>query len=241
MIYFFFLLLTSLNLQAQTLKVVTSDFPPFQFVSGGKVIGITTEIVEAVVKNAGFSIDIKSYPWPRTYKMGLKGPGVLIYSIVKTPERAQLFKWIGVIAPYDVYFWKLKSRKDIKITSVADAKAYNCGGVIDDNKSIQLQKLGFVPEKNLDLVASDEINVRKLFAGRIDIMTFDLATFRYKVQAEGLDFSKFERMIKLQGSSQELQLAASLDTTEATVKKLRAELVAFKKTKQYKEIKTRFK
>ena len=62
MIYFLFLLLTSLNLHAQTLKVVTSDFPPFQFESGGKVIGITTEIVEAVVKNAGFSIDIKSYP-----------------------------------------------------------------------------------------------------------------------------------------------------------------------------------
>lgn len=238
--YLFFLFIT-FDLNAETLRVVTSDFPPFQMLRGNKVSGITTEIVEAVINNAGFKSDIKMYPWPRAYKMGLREPNVLIYSIVRTPEREKLFKWIGPIAPYNVYFWKLKSRKDIKIHSIEDAQHYKAGGVIDDNKADQLKKLGFVIGKNLDMVSSDELNIRTLYAGRIDIMTFDDLSFRHKVQADGKDFNQLEKIIKLDGSSHEMQLATSLDMPDAVVAKLRVSLIAFKKTKKYQQIKNRLR
>lgn len=238
--YLFFLFIT-FNLNAETLRVVTTDFPPFQMIQGNKVSGITTEIVEAVITNAGFKSDIKMYPWARAYKMGLRESNVLIYSIVRTPERDKLFKWIGPIAPYNVYFWKLKSRKDIKINSIEDARHYLAGGVIDDNKSDQLKKLGFVVGKNLALVSSDELNLRTLYAGRIDIMTFDDMSFRYKVQADGKDFNLLEKLIKLEGSSHELQLAASINTPDEVVEKLRVSLIAFKKTDKYQKIKNRLK
>lgn len=238
--YLFFLFIT-FDLNAETLRVVTSDFPPFQILQGNKVSGITTEIVEAVINNAGFKSDIKMYPWPRAYKMGLRESSVLIYSIVRTPEREKLFKWIGPIAPYNVYFWKLKSRKDIKIHSIEDALHYKAGGVIDDNKADQLKKLGFVIGKNLDMVSSDELNLRTLYAGRIDIMTFDDLSFHHKVQADGKDFNQLEKIIKLDGSSHEMQLAASLDMPDAVVAKLRVSLIAFKKTKKYQQIKNRLR
>ncbi|MEA9358357.1 transporter substrate-binding domain-containing protein [Bacteriovorax sp. PP10] len=238
--YLFFLFIT-FNLNAETLRVVTSDFPPFQMAEGNKVSGITTEIVEAVINNAGFKSDIKIYPWPRAYKMGLRESNVLIYSIVRTPERDKLFKWIGSIAPYNVYFWKLKSRKDIKINSIEDARHYKAGGVIDDNKADQLRKLGFVVGKNLDLVSSDELNLRTLYAGRIDIMTFDDLSFRHKVLADGKDFDKLEKIMKLEGSSHEMQLAANIDTPDAVVEKLRRSLIAFKKTNKYQQIKNRLR
>lgn len=241
MIQLFLISLFAFNLNAQTLKVVTTEYPPFHFTSNGKISGIATEIVEAVVANSGYKSEIKSYPWPRTYKMGLKESNVLIYSIVRTPEREKLFKWIGPIAPYNVYFWKLKSRTDIRFKSIIEAQHYIVGGVIDDNKSDQLQKLGFVVGKNLELVTSDEFNLNKLFAKRIDIMTFDDLSFRHKVEAAGMDFSKLEKIMKLEGSSHELQLAANIETPDEIVEKLRASLVAFKKTDKYMKIKTRLK
>lgn len=241
MIKYLFLLFITFNLNAETLRVVTSDYPPFQMSVGAKISGITTEIVEAVINNAGFKSDIKMYPWPRAYKMGLRESNVLIYSIVRTPEREKLFKWIGPIAPYDVYFWKLKNRKDIKINSIEDARHYKAGGVIDDNKSDQLQKLGFVIGKNLNLVSSDELNLRTLYAGRIDIMTFDDLSFRHKVQADGKDFSLLEKLIKLDGSSREMHLAANIDMPDAVVEKLRISLIAFKKTNKYQQIINRLK
>lgn len=241
MIKYFFLLFISFNLNAETIRVVTTDYPPFQMTEGNKVTGMTTEIVEAVISNAGFKADIKMYPWPRAYKMGLRVPNVLIYSIVRTPEREKLFKWIGPIAPYNVYFWKLKKRKDIKIHSIEDARHYKVGGVIDDNRSDQLKKLGFVVGKNLDMVSSDEINLRKLYAGRIDTMTFDDMSFSHKVRAEGKDFNKLEKLIKLDGSSHELQLAANLNMPDEVVEKLRASLIAFKKNNKYQQIKNRLR
>lgn len=231
----------SLVTQASTLSVATTEFPPFQYSTGDQVRGITTEIVENVIVNAGYKANIKSYPWARALKLGMKEREILIYSIVRSPEREKQFKWIGVIAPYKVHFWKLKERKDIKINSIEDAKHYRCGATIGDVKTDQLLKMGFVAGVNLDLVASDQQNIRRLFAGKIDIMTHDDLSFRYSIETEKLDYSLVEKLIYLDGSSRELQLAASLGTSDVVVEKLRASLIAFKKTNKYFEIKNRLK
>jgi len=241
MIHLLFLSFFSLMAHAGTLSVVTTDFPPFQYSIGDQVRGITTEIVENVIANAGYKSSIKSYPWARALKLGMKEREVLIYSIVRSPEREKNFKWIGVIAPYKVHFWKLKERKDIKVNSTEDAKHYRCGATTGDIKTDQLIKLSFVSGLNLDLVASDQQNIRRLFAGKIDLMTHDDLSFRYSIEAEKLDYSLVEKLIPLDGSSRELQLAASLGTSDAVVEKLRASLAAFKKTKKYFEIKNRLK
>lgn len=241
MMNFIFLTLFSFVSQAGTLAVVTTEFPPFQYSIGDQVRGITTEIVENVIVNAGYKSNIKSYPWARALKLGMKEREVLIYSIVRSPEREKHFKWIGVIAPYKVHFWKLKERKDIKVHSIDDAKHFKSGATIGDIKTDQLLKLGFVAGTNLELVASDQQNVRRLFAGKIDLMTHDDLSFRYSVEAEKLDYSQVEKLIYLDGSSRELQLAASLGTSDAVVEKLRASLIAFKKTNKYAEIKNRLR
>ena len=125
--------------------------------------------------------------------------------------------------------------------SIEDAKHYLCGATTGDIKTDQLLKLGFVLGVNLELVASDQQNIRRLFAGKIDIMTHDDLSFPYSAKAEKLDFSLVEKLIYLDGSSRELQLAASLGTSDAVVEKLRASLIAFKKTNKYDEIKNRLK
>lgn len=241
MINLLFLAFFSLITKASTLQVVTTEFPPFQYTSNDKVKGVATEIVEAVIENAGYNANIKSYPWARALKLGMKEREVLIYSIVRSPEREKKFKWIGVIAPYKVHFWKLKARKDIKVNSIEVAKHYRCGATTGDIKTDQLLKLGFVSGVNLDIVASDQQNVRRLFAGKIDLMTHDDLSFRHSVETEKLDFSLVEKMIYLEGSSREMQLAASLGTPDHVVEKLRASLIVFKKTDKYFEIKNRLK
>lgn len=239
--YLIYFLFYSFFSEASTLKVVTTEFPPFQVTQSGKVGGINTEIVENVIANAGYEANIKSYPWARALKLGMKEHVVLIYSIVRNSDREKLFKWIGVLAPYNVYFWKLKKRKDIKLTSIKDAKHYTIGAVTDDIKAQQLVKLGFTPKENLEYVASDQQNVRRLFAGKIDLMPCDEVSFGYSVTSEGFDFSLVEKMIHLEGISRELQLAASLGTSDAVVEKLRTSLNAFKKTHKYNQIIKRLK
>ncbi len=222
---------------AGPLKVVTTEFPPYQYIKNQMIDGVATEIVKEVIKTAHLKADIKVYPWARAYKIAQREPDVIIYSIGKTPEREKLFKWIGTIVPYNVYFWRLHDRKDIRINSLVEAKKYIAGGVVDDIKALELQKMGFESGKNLELVGSDETNIKKLFAGRIDIMPYDELSFPYRVSMAGHDFSRLVRLIQIDSISHDLYVAASLQTSDDIVKKLQDSLTAFKKTQKYKALK----
>jgi polar amino acid transport system substrate-binding protein len=236
--YLFLFLLISADLHAEPLHIVTNEFPPFQVINGENVSGFTTEIVRHVLKGAGLKGGIKAYPWPRAYKMATKEPNTLIYSIVRTKEREHLFKWIGTVAPYDVYFWKLKKRKDIHIKNVEDAKKYLSGAMLNGSKGELLIKHGFIEGKNLDLGDSDLDNFRKLYAGRVDLILYDSVSFRYTALQEKKDAALAERIFKVEGISSELYLAASHETPDSVVAKLRTSLEAFKKTGKYAEIKS---
>lgn len=236
-VYLFLFLLVIVDLHAESLHVVTNDFPPFQIISR-EVSGFTTEIVRHVLKGAGLKGEIKAYPWARAYKMAIKEPNTLIYSIVRNKERENTFKWIGTVAPYDVYFWKLKKRKDIKIKNIKDAKKYMCGAMFNGSKANHLIKHGFIEGKNLDLGDSDLDNFRKLYAGRVDLILYDSVSFPYTALLEKKDAGEAEKILKVDGISSELYLAASQGTPDSVVAKLRASLAAFKKTNKYKEIKS---
>jgi polar amino acid transport system substrate-binding protein len=229
------------NANAQTLKVVTTEFPPFQVVDGEEVSGLTTEVVRAVAEQAGFKSEIRSYPWPRAFKIAQNEANVLIYSIVRNPDREKKFKWIGVVAPYEVYLWKLAERTDIKVNSLEDAKKYSISGVHSDIKAQYLVKKGFEVGKNLNLINHDEANLRMLYSKRIDLVPADKIGFYYRTEKAGYERSKFTRLLKLDGVSDQLYLAASLTTSDLVVAKLKKALEFFHKTKQYKNIQKKFK
>jgi len=153
----------------QTIHVVTEDYPPYNFEENSKIVGISTEVVRAVLKEVGYETDIRLYPWPRTYSMAQKNENTIIYSISRTEERENLFKWIGVVAPADNYLFALKNKTDIKISNLDEAKKYRIGTVRDDVADIYLTKKGFEVGKNIERASNYELNMKKLLKGRLDL------------------------------------------------------------------------
>ncbi|NQY93223.1 MAG: transporter substrate-binding domain-containing protein, partial [Campylobacteraceae bacterium] len=122
-----YLFILSLFLHSEEITIVTEEFPPYNYQVDGKMKGISSEIVLAVLKEINVTAKIVSYHWSRAYVLASTKKNHLIYSIARIPEREELFHWIGTIAPYSTSFYKLKSRKDIKINSLDDAKKYTIG------------------------------------------------------------------------------------------------------------------
>jgi polar amino acid transport system substrate-binding protein len=155
-----------------SLTVVTEEFAPYNYTEDGRLTGISTEVVEAIIERAGLHATIAVYPWARAYNMALRQANVVIYSISMRDDRIPLFKeWIGPIAEEDspAHFWKLTLRKDIKLQSLDDAKSYRIG-VIKDWLSHQfLVAQGFSPEK-LEPVGNYDVNFKKLMTGRVDLV-----------------------------------------------------------------------
>ncbi len=130
--------------QAETITIATENLPPFQINENDSIKGVRTEVVRAIADETDMKYKIAIYPWARAYDMPLKKKNVLIYSLIRSPERESLFKWIGKIGEVKGRLFKLKSRKDINLKNLDDAKNYKIGVVRDDYTHQFLKSKGFV-------------------------------------------------------------------------------------------------
>ena len=186
-------MLGCMSVYAQEIMVATEEFPPFNYLENNEVKGISTEVVKATLAKAGIQAEIKIYPWARLYRMVTEEANVLAFSMARMPDREAQFHWIGPIAPpIRAALFKLKTRTDITINSLEDAKRYEIGVVRDDGGHRILLAQGFEQDKNLFPVPQGEQNIRKLLAGRLDLIFSDNMFVLTKTKALGLPFDQLE-------------------------------------------------
>lgn len=176
----------------EEITVVTEDWPPYNYEENGRITGMSTEIVEAVLKRAEIKGNFGVYPWGRAYDMALNDENVLIYTITRNEERENLFQWIGPIASRELYLWKLKKRTDIDISHIDDAKKFIVGSEINDAATQLLTGYGFKEDVNLEIVPKNEDNYRKLLEGRIDMFNGVRSSVAFQFKRLGLPFDKIE-------------------------------------------------
>lgn len=163
-----------------SLNVVTEEWVPYNFTNDqGVIVGRATQKVREVLADAQISYEIRSYPWMRSMKLAQTVPNTMIYSIYRTPERENLFLWAcPLLQPVKEYLFKLKTRKDINLKSLDDAKQYLISVVRGSVANEFLIKKGFENGKNIDLTADPSSRPRKLLAGRIDfILTTEYSAY----------------------------------------------------------------
>ncbi|WDE09512.1 substrate-binding periplasmic protein [Thalassomonas haliotis] len=157
----------SCAVQAQQLEVVTEHWPPF-IVDTQPVSGSVTDKVRKILDYSGLDYQIKLYPWARSYHLGMTKPNVLLYSIFRTSVREANFHWFCPINEgVTINLYKLKGNSR-NIDSLAAARNVLIGVMRDDHNHSYLMQQGFIEGVNLDISADEQINLRKLFNGRID-------------------------------------------------------------------------
>lgn len=223
---------------AQTLTVVTEEYPPYNFLDGNthKISGMATEIVEEILKRTETSYKLGIYPWARAYQMAQDAPNVLIYAIGRNEHRETLFKWVDVIAPYDVYLYRLKSRPEVKVQSVEDIRHYRIGAVRDDVRAQYLERAQ-VP---LDLAVEDSSNAKKLASRRIDMFPIDELAMVALYKREGLDPASVVKVFKLDALSAGLYMAFSKQTSDDLVRKCKLALAEIKRDGTFERIRVKY-
>ncbi|SNY55698.1 amino acid ABC transporter substrate-binding protein, PAAT family [Arsukibacterium tuosuense] len=170
------LLLTASECKAQDVghvQVVTELSPPHQTMVAGQIGGYSTQLVKAILQQAGVSASIEMYPWARAYKMALQQPDTLIYNMARTAQREQLFQWIGPVASYRLGFVKLAHRQDIQLKALADARRYSIAVQRHDVAENFLKKNGFGQPGQLVLAADISESWQLLLHGKVDLIIDD--------------------------------------------------------------------
>jgi polar amino acid transport system substrate-binding protein len=208
---------------AAEIAAYTEELPPLNYQDGAQVAGFATELLQMVAQQAGFSIDIQILPWARAYRTVLEGPDRLIYSITRTPEREQLFHWVGPISPRQIKLYRLSSRNDIQIQHEADLVRYKSGAMFESAAAKKLAGFGLQPEHGLDLGASDEVTLKKLMLGRTDMVAMLDWAMAWQLKQQNIDPRRVRPVWLLDGGSQ-YWFALHRDTPLQKVKRLQAAL-----------------
>jgi ABC-type amino acid transport substrate-binding protein len=108
--------------------VFTEDYPPYSYKENGEIKGSSTEIIKAIFKQLKITnYRILLLDWDLSYDFAQHIPNSIIYSLTKTKERSDKFKWVGPVA---TNYWYLfannidKSVEKINISRLSDANKY---------------------------------------------------------------------------------------------------------------------
>ncbi|MBF0361877.1 MAG: ABC transporter substrate-binding protein [Oligoflexia bacterium] len=227
------------------LFIVTEETPPYNFSENNNIVGISTDVVKRLLNDLGIKkYEIHIFSWSRAYGIhALKGLAdknksayVLIFSMGRIKEREDLFKWIGVIAPYTVSMYALSERTDINVNNLDDFKKYRVGVVSDDIKSKYLLSKNF-NNNNLEYVQKDELNLKKLINKRVDIIPIADQVIKHFFSKEKKPLSKVKKLLTLDDlSSEGLYLAFSKNTPDSVVELFKTTLDKIKKSNEYEII-----
>ncbi|MCX6769847.1 MAG: transporter substrate-binding domain-containing protein [Candidatus Micrarchaeota archaeon] len=200
-------------------RVLTENFPPFNFKENNVVEGRSSKIVRLILFNMGQSADIEIINWPEAYQIALTTPNVAIYSAARSPQRESSFKWVGPIGTYDKTLYK-KNGSSVKLTTLEDAKKAKSICVVQyDDRQQMLSGLGFA---NLMLKENDSACLEALSLGETDLWFGSTDTMPYV--AAGAGVSQSAAVPALHVESSEIYIAFSKSTPDATVQKWQAAL-----------------
>jgi len=217
------------------LVLLTEELPPFNFKTRDGARGISTSILLRMIEHAGLSDqveDIQVLPWARAYDTARNKPGTLLFSVARTQERENQFKWVG---PIITGRSSLIARKDrgIRLQTLDDAQKYLLG-VIRKYPTTQFLLAAGYPADKIESAPDAKANLMKLQTGRIDLFAYNEISFQWMMTDLGLDKDDFETVYVLYDMP--LYFAINKDTPDELVSKLQDSLNTMKESGEVQRI-----
>ncbi|MFY8106440.1 MAG: substrate-binding periplasmic protein [Elstera sp.] len=146
------------------IRLIAPQLPPFSFVDGGQVKGFMVETLVAVARAAGHSGKVTVFPAPRMLQEMETGRRMISAVVAQVPMRAQKFTLLDPGVEQAFSFVSLS--RNGKALTLETAKTLKSIGLIKNGvPEIFLKEQGFT---NIDPATTEDANLRKLLAGRLD-------------------------------------------------------------------------
>ena len=158
------------------------EFPPYNFPVDGKHGGMDTEIIERVLAELGVEADHKLVPWARVVASVDENTTDLAYQFAPRPERFEMYHMVGPHRAGQTIFLMNKD-KVISYETLEDLKDYKIGTVIGYAYTPEFDEAAFLQKEP---VKDNETNIKKLAAGRLDLVIGDRATLAHIAKSEGV-------------------------------------------------------
>jgi len=218
--------LFSHSIFATTLNIVTEHLAPFQIVNADEIGGLSTEIVETVLKASGYQYFIEAHPWSMSFNRAKHEENTCIYSLAYIPVRTSMFRWVGHIVKSSISLYSL-ANNPLEISQLDDAKKYNVAVVRDDVTHHYLLNKGFVENKNFYVTDSYDslLKLLEMPSRNIDLVVINNDLIRNRL-GNAQEITKYKNVYLLEDLTLDFYLACSLQTKQSVVDDLKASMTS---------------
>jgi len=225
--------------EIKELQILAEEYAPYTYLDENeKLVGLYVDIIKALLKKTNNEhLEIKLLPWNRIYKTIQEKPNIMSCLMTRTPEREDKFKWVGPVTDRKMWIWKLKTRTDIKVNTLEDAKNYTISTVTDAADTKELEAKGF--DEQLDYTHNEILALKKFLKGRADLFVSMELAMAYELKKDGRSMEFVERLTIL-SDKYAYYFAYSLETPDSTVKMFQEALDLAKKDGTFDKIKAKW-
>jgi polar amino acid transport system substrate-binding protein len=209
--------------QTETLRLVTHSFPPYSFVDPQtkSEVGISTDKIVEMMHRAGLNYTVEQTSWTRAYQLAMHETATCVFTMIRSPERENLFEWIGPIYQDEwVFFGRSSDTRVFK--NLEDLRPYRMGSYKSSQSGIELQEAGY----KVEFANDNADNFRLLINGRIDYWMTAETFGDYIAQTQG-GSDQIRRIFKYK--KEELYLACHPGLEKQKVERLNAILLEMNK------------
>ncbi|WP_052730857.1 transporter substrate-binding domain-containing protein [Methanosarcina horonobensis] len=207
---------TNSTLELTSLTYYTEQLPPYNYQENGTVKGLSVDLLEAITEKMGNKVsqeEIHLVPWTEGYQAALTGNGTVLFSMARTPEREDLFKWAGpVYTNRKVLF--ARPDREISIKGPEDLKGYRIGVITDD---VAIRYLLDIGVNQSQIVTESDVYaiIAALDSGEIDLWACPEASGNYFAEQATGNYNSYMVVYELQ--AQDTYYAFSKDVPDSVV------------------------
>lgn len=171
-LFFCFFALIPCVRAAEIVRLTNGEWPPY-LSEHFKYFGLASRIVTEAFALEGVKVEYGFFPWPRAYKLAEVGDwdGTVVWR--SSDERAEKFFISDEVVPDKVVFFHLK-RNAFDWKAMADLKGVQIGATTSYDYGSAFAAAETTHQIDVKRVYSDEINLSKLLAGRIQVFPINV-------------------------------------------------------------------
>jgi polar amino acid transport system substrate-binding protein len=210
--------------------------PPYNYMGPKSPTGISTEILFALLKRLDLHWPIEFMTWTVGYHIALREPNILLYSMLRTEDREELFQWVGPLFTDSMNLYRKSGRNAVNISSIKDALSYRIGVVKDNFEHHYFSDQGLTVGQQLFPVEQQDQNFQALLDEHVDLIALTASQATQHIQAKGYSASQFEPVLEMKDISGDIYMVFSLHTDPHYVQKFSEALQELKSTAAYRKI-----
>jgi polar amino acid transport system substrate-binding protein len=187
--------------ETPVIDVVTSEYPPYEYLSEGDIVGEDTDVVRRVLSAMGYQARIRVLPWARAEQLVRSGQADMLYSLTSSKTRQQYYFFTDPINAVQDVFFKRKDRA-LEWQALDDLSGLNFGLSAAYSYAPDFMDWLFSGNARVTKIAHEQpelTGLRMVGLDRIDLFICELSVCEYLVEKHAPQFPELTLIERMPG------------------------------------------